>query len=131
MEQGRTRLIVTFTPPLFTRSLGVQTRHLHCGAMRAELNGAVIAEATPDQVVNIEGNWYFAPEAVHFDFLTESPTPYTCAWKGACQYYTVTVQGQRYPDRAWSYPVLNAGAAERVGRDFAGYVAFWKEVSVN
>lgn len=99
--------------------------------MKAELNGTVIADATDDQVVSIEGNWYFAPDAVNFDYLTESPTPYTCPWKGACQYYTLNVDGQNYPDRAWAYPNLVAGAAERVGRDFSGYVAFSKEVSVS
>ena len=100
-------------------------------AMKAELNGTVIAQATDDQVVSIEGNWYFAPETVNFEYLEKSPTPYTCPWKGVCQYYTLNVDGQNYPDRAWAYPHLVAGAAERVGRDFSGYVAFSKEVIVS
>jgi uncharacterized protein (DUF427 family) len=98
--------------------------------MKAVLNGVVIAEASEDQLIRIEGNWYFPPASVHQEFLTKSPTPYTCPWKGDCQYYTLTVDGQAFPDRAFSYDDLRPGAVERVGQDFAGYVAFWKEVSV-
>lgn len=98
--------------------------------MKAVLNGTVIAEAPESDLIKIEGNWYFPPSSTKSEFFQESPTPYTCPWKGACQYYTLSVDGQAFPDRAWSYPVLNAGAAERVGKDFAGYVAFWKEVTI-
>jgi uncharacterized protein (DUF427 family) len=98
--------------------------------MKATVNGVVIAEATEDQLVRIEGNWYFPPATVHQEYLVKSPTPYVCPWKGECQYYTVVVDGQSLQDRAFSYPNLRPGAVERVGTDFAGYVAFWKEVSV-
>jgi uncharacterized protein (DUF427 family) len=98
--------------------------------MKATVNGVVIAEATEDQLVRIEGNWYFPPAAVHQEYLVKSPTPYVCPWKGECQYYTVVVDGQSLQDRAFSYPNLRPGAVERVGTDFAGYVAFWKEVAV-
>ena len=99
--------------------------------MKAEIDGIVVAEADEADLISIEGNWYFPPSSVTPGVLTESPTPYTCPWKGSCQYFTVTVKGQAYPDRAFSYPNLIPGAAERVGKDFAGYVAFWKEVQVH
>lgn len=98
--------------------------------MKASINGVVIAEAPEADLVRIEGNWYFPPASVHREFLSKSPTQYTCSWKGACQYYTVTADGQAFQDRAFSYDELLPGAAERVGTDFAGYVTFWKEVSV-
>jgi uncharacterized protein (DUF427 family) len=97
--------------------------------MKALLNGSVIAEAPESDLVKIEGNWYFPPASVHRDFLVESPTPYTCAWKGECQYYTLSVDGETFQDRGWAYHDLRPGAVERVGTDFSGYVAFWKEVS--
>lgn len=97
----------------------------------ATLNGTVIAEASDEEVVLIEGNVYFPPSAVREGVLTESPTPYTCPWKGAAQYFTVQVDGgDAYPDRAWSYPEPFETAITRVGRDFAGYVAFSKEIHV-
>jgi uncharacterized protein (DUF427 family) len=85
----------------------------------ATVNGTVIAEAADDEIIHIEGNSYF------------SPTPYTCPWKGECQYFVVTVDGQALPDRAWSYPQPYESGIERVGKDFSNYVAFWKEVQVS
>jgi uncharacterized protein (DUF427 family) len=99
--------------------------------MKATLNGTVIAEAPESDLVKIEGNWYFPPASVRHELMEKSPTPYTCPWKGECQYYTITVDGQAFPDRAFAYHELRPGAVERVGTDFAGYVCFWKEVSVS
>ena len=98
--------------------------------MKAVVDGTVVAEAPEQDLIRIEGNWYFPPASVVRDLLEESPTPYTCPWKGRCQYYSVVVDGTRLPDRAWSYPALIDGATARVGRDFTDYVAFWKEVEV-
>lgn len=97
----------------------------------AALHGTVLAEAPESDVVRIEGNVYFPPSAVRRELLAESPTPYTCPWKGACQYYSVRDgEDAALKDRAWSYPEPYASAIERVGTDFSGYVAFWKEVDV-
>ena len=98
--------------------------------MRATIDGTVIAEATEEELVRIEGNWYFPPAAVTPGVLNESPTPYTCPWKGACQYYDVVTTAGTTKDGAWSYPEIYPTAAERVGRDFAGYVAFSPGVTV-
>ena len=99
--------------------------------MRATIEGTVIAEAAEDELVEIEGNWYFPPSAVTPGALTQSPTPYTCPWKGAAQYFdVVTPDGTTTKDGAWSYPQLYPSAVDRVGRDFAGYVAFSPGVTV-
>ena len=98
----------------------------------ATLRGTVIAEATPDEVIHIEGNVYFPPSSVQTAYLTESPTPYTCPWKGVCQYWSVTdpASDEVLQDQAWSYPEPMPSAFDRVGRDFSGYVAFWRDVAV-
>jgi uncharacterized protein (DUF427 family) len=98
--------------------------------MKAVVGETVIAEAPVEDLIQIEGNWYFPPSAVREGVLSESPTPYTCPWKGECQYFTVTIDGAPLQDRAWSYPTPYPTAIERVGKDFSNYVAFWKEVSV-
>ena len=98
--------------------------------MKAVLGDVVIAEAPTEDLIKIEGNWYFPPSSVNEEYLEKSPTPYTCPWKGECQYFTVVSDGQKLQDRAWSYPTPYATGVERVGKDFANYVAFWKEVSV-
>ena len=98
--------------------------------MKAVLNGAVLAEAPKEDLIRIEGNWYFPPESVKAELLQKSPTPYTCPWKGDCQYFSVKDGEVVLQDRAWSYPEILPSAVTRVGKDFAGYVAFWKEVQV-
>ena len=98
--------------------------------MRARLGDTILAEAPESDLIQIEGNWYFPPASVAQGVLVDSPTPYTCPWKGECQYYTVNVDGEELVDRAWAYPHPYPTAIERVGRDFSGYVAFWKEVQV-
>ena len=99
--------------------------------MKAHVNGTVIAEAPEEQLVKIEGNWYFPPSSVKSEFLEKSPTPYTCPWKGECQYFTVVVDGEKLQDRAWSYPNPYPASFDRVGTDYSNYVAFWKEVQVS
>jgi uncharacterized protein (DUF427 family) len=98
--------------------------------MKAVLGGTVIAEAPKEALIAIEGNWYFPPESVNADYLEKSPTPYTCPWKGECQYFNVTDGDATLQDRAWSYPAPYPTAFDRVGKDFSNYVAFWKEVQV-
>ena len=98
--------------------------------MRAVLGETVIAEAPEADLIKIEGNWYFPPESVNDGFLEPSPTPYTCWWKGQCQYFNVRQGQEVLQNRAWTYPALIAGAVERVGKDFSNYVAFWKDVTV-
>lgn len=97
----------------------------------ATLNGIVLAEADEADVLHIEGNVYFPPSSVNTDLLTESPTPYTCPWKGECQYFSVKDGETVLQDRAWSYPHPYPTAFDRVGKDFSNYVAFWKEVKVS
>jgi uncharacterized protein (DUF427 family) len=97
---------------------------------KAVINGVTIAEAPEEDVAHIEGNIYFPPSSVNFELLKESATPYHCPWKGDCQYYSVDDGGMWLQDRAFAYPDLLPGAVERVGKDFAGFVTFWKEVRV-
>lgn len=98
--------------------------------MKAMLGDTVIAEAPKEDLISIEGNWYFPPSSVNTDLTPHSATPYTCPWKGDAQYFSVTDGDAVLQDRAWSYPTPHATAFDRVGKDFSGYVAFWKEVKV-
>jgi uncharacterized protein (DUF427 family) len=92
--------------------------------VKAAVNGTVVAEATADQIISIEGNSYFPPDSLAEGVLAESATPYTCPWKGPAQYWDLRTPQGTISDGAWSYPDLKPSAVERVGRDFAGYIAF-------
>lgn len=98
--------------------------------MKAVWNGNVIAEADKEALIYIEGNWYFPPESVQAGILEPTETSYTCPWKGKCQYFTVSVDGEKNVDAAWSYPEPLPSAIERVHKDFSGYVAFWRGVAM-
>ena len=98
--------------------------------MKAVLNDTVIAEAPEEDLIHIEGNWYFPPASVDSNLLVASDTPYICPWKGECQYFSVKHGETLLQDRAWSYPTPFPSSFKRVGKDYSGYVAFWKDVTV-
>jgi uncharacterized protein (DUF427 family) len=91
--------------------------------MKAIWNGQVIAES--DDTVVVEGNHYFPPKSVRFEFLRPSSTHTTCPWKGVASYYNLEVNGQTNPDAAWYYPEPKEAA-----RQIQGRIAFWRGVKV-
>ena len=99
--------------------------------MKAVVAGNVIAEAPESELVKIEGNWYFPPASLTEGALVESPTAYTCPWKGAAQYFSVQAGDTLHKDLAWSYPTPYPSAFDRVGTDFSGYVAFDPSVEIS
>jgi len=99
--------------------------------MKAIWNGEVIAEADQDDLIRIEGNWYFPPEAINKEFYEESDHHTTCHWKGEASYYDVVVDGNKNEFGAWYYPEPQEGSVERVKKDFANYVAFWNGIEVS
>lgn len=98
--------------------------------MKAMWNNKVIAEANKDDLIFIEGNWYFPPSAIKQEFFKPSDLHTTCFWKGEASYYNVDVDGNVNEDGAWYYPEPKEGSVERVKKDFTNYVAFWRGVEV-
>lgn len=100
--------------------------------MQAIWKEHVIAEADKSDLIYIEQNWYFPPSSVKQEYLHKSDTPYTCPWKGVCQYFNVGDEqgGELSQDNAWSYPEPYPSAFERVHKDFSNYVAFYRDVEV-
>ena len=98
--------------------------------MKAVFNGKSVAEAPKEDLIYIEGNWYFPMSSVKQEYISKSDTPYTCPWKGECQYYNVTVDGQTAKDGMFSYPNPKPSAIDRVKKDFSKHVAFWQDVKV-
>lgn len=98
--------------------------------MKAIWKGQVIAEAAKEDLIFIERNWYFPPSAVTQEFLRKSDTPYTCPWKGVCQYFDVGQGDDWSKDSAWSYPEPKSSAITTVKKDFSNYIAFWRDVTI-
>ena len=98
--------------------------------MKAVWNSKVIAEASEDELIRIEGNWYFPPSSIKREYFADSDHKTTCFWKGEASYYDVTVNGKTNEFSAWYYHEPMKGSIERVGSDFTDYVAFWHDVEV-
>ncbi len=98
--------------------------------MKAVFNGQTVAEAPKEDLIYIEGNWYFPLSSVKEGVYEKSDTPYTCPWKGDCQYYNVTVDGKTSDDAMFGYPNAKDSAIDRVKHDFRNHVAFWQDVKV-
>ncbi|GGY54530.1 DUF427 domain-containing protein [Pseudoduganella sp. SL102] len=93
---------------------------------KAIWNGAVIAEATADEVEIVEQNVYFPPERVRREYLKDSSHTTLCPWKGVASYYDVEVDGQLNRNAAWYYP-----AAKDAAKAIEGRIAFWHGVEVS
>ena len=72
--------------------------------MKAIWNNTIIAEAPKEDLIFIEGNWYFPPSTINRQYYTDSSTQSTCVWKGDASYYTIDVEGSINQDAAWYYP---------------------------
>ncbi len=83
----------------------------------------VLAES--DETVLVEGNHYFPPEAVRWEYFVDSQTHTVCFWKGLASYYTVTVDGVTNPDAAWYYP-----RPSPLAKKIKKHIAFWHGVNV-
>lgn len=55
-------------------------------------NGQVLAES--EDLVQVEGNYYFPKESINKHYFKESSTHTTCPWKGIASYYTLEVDGK-------------------------------------
>ncbi len=80
-------------------------------------NGAVLAESATYE--KVEGNVYFPPESVKWDYLKPGDRQYTCPWKGQATYYDIVVGDKVEKNSAWSYPDPKEAA-----KYIKGYVAF-------
>lgn len=98
--------------------------------MKAIWNNKVIAEANDNDLIAIEGNWYFPPGSVGKEYFSTSNHQTHCPWKGDASYYDVVVNNETLSNGAWYYPEPKDGSIPKVGKDFTNYVAFYNDVKV-
>lgn len=91
--------------------------------MKAIWNNVILAESS--ETIVIEGNHYFPPSSVKFDFLNQSDTHTSCIWKGSASYYSISVNGQINFDAAWYYANPKQKASS-----IKDYIAFWKGIEI-
>lgn len=101
-------------PPRFERT----KKHL-----KIVFNGEIIAETTRAFRVLETSHppvFYFPPEDVRMDFLTENSNSSFCEWKGAANYYDLTVGEKSVKNAAWFYTHPNENFSE-----IKNYLAFY------
>ena len=69
---------------------------------KATWNNQVLAESDDYQLV--EGNIYFPPASVKWEYLKNGNKQYTCPWKGETAYHDIVVGDKVNSNAAWSYP---------------------------
>ncbi|BAZ69276.1 MAG: DUF427 domain-containing protein [Pelatocladus maniniholoensis HA4357-MV3] len=69
-------------------------------------NGIVLAETNRGKRVletSHPPTYYFPPEDIKLEYLIETPKKNLCEWKGAYQYYDISIGGQQRKYAAWRY----------------------------
>lgn len=86
-------------------------------------NGRLIARARgPQDVIELEGNYYFHPDCVERDVLRVTERTYTCPYKGTCRWVDLVDGPVAVPDCAWVYPEPKPGH-----RRIAGWFGFYPQ----
>lgn len=93
------------------------------GPRRAVAGEVVVAEA--DQTEQVEGNDYFPPDTVNWEYFEPSDRTTVCPWKGVASYYDLVIDGERIPNAAWTYETPSEAAA-----NITEHVAFARGVKV-
>lgn len=78
-------------------------------------NGEIIAETNRAYRVLETSHppvYYFPPEDVRMEFLTESANSSFCEWKGRAGYYSIKVGDKSIKNAAWFYPQPTKSFAE-------------------
>jgi uncharacterized protein (DUF427 family) len=92
--------------------------------VEVRLHGSTLARTNRARLVfetMLPVRYYFPPDAVRVP-LTASSTRTICPYKGRASYWSLDLDGQSYPDLAWTYPepLTDASLLE-------GYVCFFDE----
>ena len=73
----------------------------------ATWTGALLAAS--DDCIVVEGNQYFPPDSLRWEYFKPSRHTSVCGWKGTAQYYDIEVNGERNANAAWYYPEAKQG----------------------
>lgn len=90
---------------------------------KAVWNGHVIAES--DHTEMVEGNHYFPPASINWDFFERTERVTTCPWKGQANYYTLKANGDTSSNAAWVYENPKPAAA-----NIKDHIAFYGMVKI-
>jgi uncharacterized protein (DUF427 family) len=68
-------------------------------------DGSVLVRAeNPEQVIRLEGNYYFHPDVVDTSIIEITDRTYHCHYKGVCNWIDLATDKGFVTDIAWIYP---------------------------
>lgn len=82
--------------------------------MKAIWNNTIIAES--DDIIKLEGHYYFPEASVKKEYLKESMHRYVCPWKGNANYYHLSAANKKSENVAWQYRNPSEAAKQIKGR---------------
>jgi uncharacterized protein (DUF427 family) len=85
----------------------------------------VLAKCEKKKCIELDGNIYFPPESVKFEFLSESDKKTVCNWKGEASHYNITVNKKVNGDAALVYKSPKPEASK-----IKGMIVFFKGVTI-
>jgi len=92
--------------------------------MRVTRNNRVLAES--ENTIVVEGNHYFPPDSVNWEYFQKSDTHTTCPWKGEANYYNIVINKEVESDAAWYYP-----EPKETVNQIKNHVAFYRGVEAS
>lgn len=72
--------------------------------VRRKTGEVLMCAERPDQVLALEGNWYFHPDVVDPDQVEITDRPYNCPRKGICYWVDLKTDSGFVTNAAWVYP---------------------------
>lgn len=93
--------------------------------VRVALAGEVLADTEKALYLFETGlptRYYIPEEDVRTNLLVDSGTKTSCPYKGSARYWSASIDGRKFEDVAWSYPVP-LGEVRRIG----GHICFFDE----
>ncbi len=93
--------------------------------VRVEVDGVTVADSTNASFLfetGLPARYYFPKTDVRMDLLTPTETATACPYKGTARYWSVTTEGETFPDLAWGYDTPLAESMK-----IAGLISFYNE----
>jgi uncharacterized protein (DUF427 family) len=93
--------------------------------VRITLDGVTVADTHRARVLregSLRPRYYIPREDVRIDLLVRTDSTTTCPFKGEASYWSLELDGRRYPDLVWSYEAPIPDRAE-----IAGLLCFYDE----
>ena len=93
--------------------------------VRVEVDGVSVADSTNASFLfetNLPTRYYFPKTDVRMDLFTPTEKATHCPYKGTARYWTLTVNGETFPDIVWAYD-----APFPESQKIMGLVSFYNE----